>query len=355
MKKLILCAVSVLFLALGAAADGEELQVGLSDDIFGGVTQTAQERGDTCRGKYLRTENRGVTTEKRLGCALVIEPEYGQPALQLAMQEIRHITEVRIYELEIREFVPDDNGITCSFVSKVVSGEVWEGEKTTRTETGAGDPLANTTVTVNSIPCRTDAQGLVRIQDGRTLDLLAMLDNLSQRTAKLVIATAGVKLPQLEYTVYRTMPQRSEQDEKRLEEPQEQDVLVAAQLDFALSRMKPEQEKLVCTASVAGDTLKNTGVPFPVTVTVENQGAVPTSCLLGRSFSRIPGLNGKLFYFGAIPPGGKRSFTRWMCVDRESAANSAFLEIRFSDSWSIPDKKIPIKLTVLHSAPLLME
>lgn len=334
---------------------GDEMPVGIGEELLRRQPKPNALEADTCRGKYLRTETRNTRVSSQLGCALVVAGEYRQPALRLALKEIREITEVRIYELELREFVPDDNGVTGSFVNTVVSDQVWEGEKNTRTETRPGRVLANATVTVNGTPCRTDEQGIVLDRNGNILDLLSMLDNLSNRTAKLSIKVASVQLPPLEYTIFRTMPQRSTHDEKRLEEPPEQDVLIASGLDFTLSKFQPEQEKLICTAHCGTESVKTAGIPFPVSVTVENQGSAATSCLLGRSFSRIPGLNGKLFYFGAVPPGEKRTFTRWMTVDADTAVNDVFLEIRFSDSWSIPDKKIPINLTVIHTGSLLTE
>ena len=90
------------------------------------------------------------------------------------------------------------------------------------------------------------------------------------------------------------------------------------------------------------------GECFPLTIKVTNNGSRQTSCLLGRSFSRLDGLNGKLFYFGAVAPGDTARFTRYFKVSPEELVNHLFMEIRFSDSWGILKQTLQLDLPLIH-------
>ena len=59
-------------------------------------------------------------------------------------------------------------------------------------------------------------------------------------------------------------------------------------------------------------------------------------------------MNGRLFYFGAIPPGSSASFTRYIKPDADNLTSMAYAEIRFSDSWGIPVQKIEFKAPLVH-------
>ena len=146
----------------------------------------------------------------------------------------------------------------------------------------------------------------------------------------------------------RYMARRWE-DEKLLDEPAQQDLLVCYRLNFKQSLLQPEQEGL--EFSLVAEELPavvRTGEYFPVTVKVVNNGSRQTSCLLGRTFSRLEGLNGKLFYFGAVAPGDTATFTRYLKVAPEELVNNLFLEIRFSDSWGVLKQALELNLPLIH-------
>ena len=88
---------------------------------------------------------------------------------------------------------------------------------------------------------------------------------------------------------------------------------------------------------------------FPITVKVVNNGSKQTSCLLGRSFSRMQDLNGRLFYFGSIEPGNTARFTRYFKVNDGELAGRAFLDIRFSDSWSVLKPHLSVQFPLIHA------
>ena len=303
---------------------------------------------EKARGNYLRTEIREVIPSRRLTCTLVMDGEYRQPAIAIAYQDIQTITDVKLYETILRKFTPAAQpGGEPSVSVEVIPGELWPGETTRRQIASPRLPLTDTEIRFNGKPARTDAKGIARHPDGTAIDLLPHLDFLEKRTADFQILAAG--FPECVYRVYRTMPQRQAHDEKRLDEPEDQDVLVVAGLDFRQARSKPEQERLQCRVTLPGNlNLVTAGRAFPVTVTVSNHGQLDTSCLLARSFSRLPALNGILFYFGKIPPGKTASFTRFVTLPKNLPGNLAFAEIRFTDSWSPLPHALPLKLTVIH-------
>ncbi len=334
--------------AQGLSGDG----IGISPAVLERLTPASQRRDDLperssrCRGAYLRTETRGRKSTYRLAAALSTEDDNAQLTIQLDRQELQTITEVRIYETLLRTFVPGETEDQGTYDYSRLDGEVWEGESSQRTITLPAGPLVSTKVLLNGVELSTDRTGLVRDPDCR-LDLLALFDDLSTRSADLEIRVAGYD--PLHLTLTRTMPRRRPSDERQLDEDEAGEVLLAYGLDFRLSKGKPEQDALLCRVRFPKDcVLLEAGKPVPVTVEVENPGSVQTSCLIARTFSRMEGLDGKLFYFGAIPPGGRRAFTRMVTIPATEKASRAMAEIRFSDSWSIPPQVLKIDLPLVH-------
>lgn len=326
--------------------------IGISPAILERLTPPQQRRDDLppqssrCRGAYLRTETRGRKSTYQLVAALSTETDNAQLTVQLDRQEIQTITEVRIYETLLRTFVPGETEDQGTYDYKRLDGEIWEGESNQRTLTLPAGPLVSTKVLLNGVELSTDRTGLVRDPDCR-LDLLASFDDLSTRSLDLEIKAQGYD--PLHLTLTRTMPKRRASDERQLDEDESGEVLLAYGLDFQLSRGKPEQDALVCRVRFPKDcVLLEAGKPVPVTVEVENPGSTQTSCLIARTFSRLEGLDGKLFYFGAIPPGGKRAFTRMITIPATEKASRAMAEIRFSDSWSIPPQVLRIDLPLVR-------
>ena len=326
--------------------------IGVSSAVLDQLTPPQREEKQTisrCKGPFLRTEVRGKTSEFQLAAALALSHPHRQPVLQLKILEFQTLAEVRIYEAFLRTFIPGDNPGQGTIELRRLEGEVWEEETRPRTLLLEGGPLANTKVLLDGIPLATDEQGVVQDPENR-LNLLARFDNLGTRRSQVSIQVEGY--PELVFPLTRTMPQRAENDEKRLEEDEAGEILLAYGLDFRLSRRKPEQEALQCRLLLPKSmAFAVTGEAFPLTVEVTNRGSVQTSCLIARSFSRIPGLHGKLFYFGAIPPGKSASFTRLLTVENGEKTSKAYLEIRFSDSWGIPEHPLPLTLPLIHGTP----
>ncbi len=299
-----------------------------------------------CKGPFLREEVRDKQSEYQLSAALTITGPYRQPTISLKILERQTLRVVRIYEAYLRTFIPGDTPNQGTNEYRRLEGETWEEEAKPQIRFVDGGPLAQTTVLLDGISLTTDANGVVQDPENR-LDLLSRFDALGSRNSQLHIQAEGYG--ELLLPIRRTMPQRAENDERRLDEDEAGEVLLAYGLDFRLSRSKPEQDALQCRAILPkGMVYATTGKAFPLTVEVTNQGSAQTSCLIARSFSRTAGLHGKLFYFGAIPPGKSATFTRLLTISPQEITSKAYLEIRFSDSWSIPQKQILLELPLLH-------
>lgn len=299
-----------------------------------------------CRGKYLRDEERVVASEKTIKTAIVIEGPLRQPALRLVQMERQTVEITKVYEMRYRIFIPNQGQPGGSYSFNTIPGEVWRDKPKQVVRTREVEPLAMHEVSFNGRRALTDSDGIIRCLDA-PLDILADFDNLSVRKVNYTIAARGFHPDN--FTVYRTMPQRRDNDEKRLEEPPEQDLLVNYRLDFLYSKGQPEQEALECSYELpSAAAVVRTGERIPLTVRVVNRGKRPTSCLLARTFCRLPGINGKLFYFGAVAPGAEAKFTRYIIADSNDLAGMAFVEIRFSDSWGIPKQKLEFQLPLIH-------
>lgn len=323
--------------------------VGLSDETVLQITQPTKESIDNankCRGSFLRTMVKRVESKTNLVVNLTIVEDTRQPTFQLWTQEEQEITEIRVYETLLRSFVANANNGQGAFEYKLLPGEYTYGEEAVHVVKMPMKPLGNSPVKINAAFFVTDANGVVRDSEMK-LNILEAMDVLDRRTMEFIIETP--ELPMQVFTIYRTMPQRRDFDEKLLDEPSQQDILVCYHLDFKQSLLQPEQEGLeFAFESSRIPDLVRAGEYFPITVQVVNHGNRQTSCLLGRSFSRIPGMNGKLFYFGAIAPGDTARFTRYFKIAPEELVNQAFVEIRFSDSWGILKQRLPLDLHFVH-------
>ena len=312
---------------------------------------------ELCRGNYLRTDVRDQKVRYEMVPALAVEGPERQPVLVLRRHRITEQTEVRLYETMMRFFVRDKDG-TGYFDYKRVQDELWEGEKNVRVIPEEDGFVANARVRIDDlggheVACHTDDRGRV-IPDRGRLDLLEPFDDLSCRTKDYFIQCIGMtdgdkKLDGSMFRIYRTMPQRKAFDEKRLQEPPEQDILCRYGLDFQTSQLKPEQDALVCTVVFPENfAYAVAGKPFPVRVRIQNNGGYQTSCLIGRLFSRVRGVDGKLFYFGAVKPGESMEFTRFVTVPADLRTGKVYAELRFSDSWDAPKLSVPVKFTVVR-------
>ncbi len=121
-------------------------------------------------------------------------------------------------------------------------------------------------------------------------------------------------------------------DERNLEKPLNNDILVAFNRDFTKKRQSPERERLAVEIAGIPESVEP-GQRLNVTVRVKNNGNRATNCLLGRSFSGQDWLAGRLFYFGNIEPGQTQEFTRSVAVPGDYDVDRAFMAIAFQDSW----------------------
>ncbi|MCQ2403288.1 MAG: hypothetical protein MJ202_06135 [Lentisphaeria bacterium] len=339
-----------IFISLKAQQDSAFNGIGLDPKVLGAVIPA--EAGKTssnvsrCKGAYLRTEIRGSKSAYQLIPAIAIVGENRQPALQLKRLEVRTITEVRLYETLLRTFTPGQDNDHGTFDYQHLDDEIWEGESSQRVVSHEAGPLKDAEVFVNGEKLRTDANGVILDPENK-LAILEKFDDLGKRSIEFLVEVQDY--PAVSFPMTRTMPQRRDYDIKRIDEDDAHEMLLAYGMDFRLSKRQPEQDALKCSVSLPKDfAYAEAGKAFPVTITVTNEGQVQTSCLLARSFSRVPGLAGRLFYFGAIQPGETRSFTRLLTVDAAERSNTAFLELRFSDSWSPLKKRLPLTFTLIH-------
>ena len=304
---------------------------------------TAQEK---CRGNFLRSEIRKTETREQYDCALKPVNVFF-PCLQFKRQTHFTYHEIRIYETLERTIVEGDSNApktTGSSQYRLLPGEFWEGESSIRSEIKEGGPFANETFLINGKTLQTDAEGNIIADAQSGLEILDYFDNLNTRQLDLEIE--HVLLGTRKLTIYRTMPRRAKTDEKNLDENTVNDLLVAFNLDFYQRLTEPERQKLKVEYFL--NTLEiEPGKPFTLIIKVSNQGSRDTSCLLGRLFSREPSLTGKLFYFGAIPPGKTQLFSRTILPDAGLKVDHCFAALAFSDSWGeLPQHQLNLKIPV---------
>jgi len=286
------------------------------------------------RGNYLRTEIRNTEKTESFRVSLA-NPEGKGLGLSLSRLNILTHTEVKIYEAKMRVARGD------SFDFITIPNETVEGEEALRKETVDAGPFANEKLSVNGQEYTTDSDGFLGEEQ---LQLLRAFDDLNTRTVKLIFSHPLLGMQ--EFTVFRTMPFRPLNDEKRLEEPIEADLLMCMGRDFFQRPAGSERDGLTLTVVNLPETVAP-GQAITISLKIENNGKQETSCLLGRIFSREEWLNGLLFYIGAIKPGETAVVSRQATVPAGIKGNACFAGIVFQDSWgAVPKKGIPVKLLV---------
>jgi hypothetical protein len=303
----------------------------------------AQEK---CRGNFLRTETRKTEKREQYDCSLK-QVNGSFPCLQFTRQT--HFThhEIRIYETLERSTVEIDSNApktTGSYQYRLLPGEFWEGENNVRTELKENGPFANETFLINGKMLRTDGEGKIEANQQSGLEILEFFDNLNARQLEMEFEHA--LLGNKKITIYRTMPRRPKTDEKTLDENILNDILASLKLDFYQRLSEPERRKLKIEYFLNVLEIKP-GNPFAIIVKISNQGLRETSCLLGRLFSREPWMNGKLFYFGAIPPGKAQIFSRVLLPETGLKVDNCFATLALSDSWGeLPMHQKNLKIPV---------
>lgn len=291
--------------------------------VIGSFGQDASADRPHRRGRLLRTEVR--KTERLDGFECRMLPTQGSfPFLQITRKTLLTHHEVQIFEV-VREVARQNKGegitIRGTVDYEVIPGEVMEGEWTTREEWVDNGPFAETEFDILGQRWRTD-------RDGQIVDtaqvLLRGFDDLRTMTSELIIthATLGAK----KLTIARNMLRRAES--RGDDRGASFDLLEMLGLDFLQHRL-PGRDGL--TMDVSSPTAASAGDIVKITVTASNDGNQQVSSLLGRSFSRETWANGRMFYFGGLKPGEKRSFTRLLTVPEDIKAGACFMTIGFWD------------------------
>lgn len=284
-----------------------------------------------CRGKYLRTEILHVEEVPLIECQLVVKN--GMPGLKIGRQIRRTSVGVKMYESLIQTVGSD--GILSPGSNNVRyivdEGKEIPGEEVEDVEYRRDGVCRNQIFVVNGRTVVTDDEGVIVDWPGdEGIGILEYFDK--QENLDLQISISGKGMQHRQLTIFRRMPQRRENDEKNLVEPPERELLNVYGLNFLPGGGEPERKALDVTVKTRSNIILP-NVPFEIEVSVRNNGSKSTSCLAGRIFSRLPWLNGRWFYFGAVKPGETLKFKRYVVADRADLVDRAFGELRFRDSY----------------------
>ncbi len=260
------------------------------------------------RGKYLRTEVRSTEATEGYSVRLV-ENKTSFLSFEFRRVLTLKIHEVRMYETVMEKVTPNSGeGITqrgaVDYV--VVPGELFEGEHSERIEKKDDGPLKLEIFTFGGKTYYTDESG---IWIDQTQEIIAMFDNMRAREETL-------KFTHKEYgdfslVLTRNMIRRQKAVMPGGKDIPQEDMLEALGMDFTQLKLSSPD------GVVLKVVYKNKAAPgeiVAVTFEAKNNGMRSVSNMMGRSFSSVPSLDGKLFYFGMIPPGQKRSFSRLLAV-----------------------------------------
>ncbi len=301
----------------------------------------ADGEGSQRRGKYLRTEIRDVTIAKDFQFQPI--PEAGS-FLAFRFQEVqtRSYQEVRLYEVveEVAKF-QEGEGITPQGMIEYVPvpGKVAEGEIIPHEESVVTGPLKNQKLLLLGKEITTDDQG---IWIDATQEILSRFDNLGTTSLEVTATLPNGNGHAFHLTRF-LLKQREEQPLPGVQKPLTVDILEALGMDFS-REITPSSNEI--SATVEFPETAEAGSFHPVTVTVKNEGSKPVLNLFGCIFSSIPSLNGKLFYFGKLPPAESLSFSRVLQIPR--IEGDCFFTIAF---WSIlgpiPEPRIHQKIHIL--------
>lgn len=318
MPKLVLCLAACLILSLPTYAQRKERR----------------------RGKYIRTEIRH--TDHTPSFDFKITASTGSfSKISFKKTDVMTHHEVRLYEV-LLEIVKENQGEgitprgTVEYI--LVPGETYEGEKSTRQEIADNGPLANETIQLNGKNITTDANGLFIDTSQRILELF---DNLSLRSIKLTAKHASLGTKSIEVT--RNLIKRQPVNLPGKPRDYSVDLLTAFGQDYTQLRTSDinglKVKAVFPNNAKPGDTI-------PVTIEADNKGPKPVCNLIARSFSSIPEVNGKTFYFGSIQPGKQASFSRLFRIP-DNAQGPLYATIAF---WSIlgpaPTKAVNVNINI---------
>ena len=116
--KLLVCIMALVLAVAGFAAELQAVDtalsnIGLSDETVWQISQptrAAVDSANKCRGSFLRSMVKKVESTTYLVVNLAVVEDTQQPTFQLWLQEEQEITEVRIYETLLRNYIAGNNG-----------------------------------------------------------------------------------------------------------------------------------------------------------------------------------------------------------------------------------------------------
>ncbi len=269
------------------------------------------------RGNPLRDEV--ISSARYPSFSMELVAETGSiPVLRFVVQERVAEQCVRIYEAVLEVMRDNPQGPLApngNLEYKKLPGETIRGETFERERMETTGPLANTTLLLNGKKVTTDANGLL-VDSSQWL--LEQFDNL--RTREVVLTAEHGKFGRKTLVVTRGIIRKGDAQVPGMETTPTIDLLQAMKLDFTQLR---NSSVAGLEASIVSLPKGRAGEVVPMTVQVRNNGKLPVSNLIARSFSSEPAMNGKMFYFGAIKPGAKATFTRMVTLPEKDGKRFA--------------------------------
>ena len=237
----------------------------------------------TYPGKLVRKEL--VRTERTPGFTCELADSFdGTLRIQVTGYDIVVYHEIPVYEKVLEYRAPDETD-RGTIDQKVVVDEFVRGKMQKRVEKVPAGPVREESFKVNGTVSRTDARGLIEAPNDT---VLSMFDNLAVSDSVVRITHSVLGEVQMKVT-------RSELMNAIGVEAEEPGKTASPEaIDFAITAPKKIAR----------------GQPFVITLSGSNHSALPSSCIEARIVSRIPWLDGRMFYLGVLKPGNKRTFSR---------------------------------------------
>ena len=284
----------------------------------------AQSSGNKRRGKFLRTEvRRRDATQSYEVKAVSAKGSFPQFVFKKIL--IVTIHEVKLYETVIETVTANDGaGITPvgSVGYVVVPGEYIEGEESQRIERKFDGVMKLELFNLNGKAYTTDENG---IWTDEAQTVLSAFDRMRTKTVELRFSHKEYGDAVLELS--RNFIKREIPVIPGTENTQPTDLLEALGMDF--SQLKQCSDEGISVQVTCNKTAKP-GEVVALTVEVKNNGLRSVSNVIGRSFTSTPGLDGKMFYYGLMLPGQKRSFSRLVTMPQRKG--HCYIRLAF---WSV--------------------
>ncbi len=284
----------------------------------------AQQPDNKRRGRYLRTEVRRRDVAETYEVKAV--PAKGSfPQFIFKKILVLTIHEVKVYETVMETVTANDgSGITPvgSVNYVVIPGEYIEGDETQRVERKYDGVLKMELFTLNGKAYTTDENG---IWTDESQTVLAAFDRM--RTKNVEFRFSHKEYGEAALELSRNFIKREMPVLPGTEKAQPTDVLEALGMDF--SQLKLCSDEGISVQATYNKTAKP-GEVLALTVEVKNNGLRSVSNVIGRSFTSTPGLDGKMFYYGLLLPGQKRSFSRLVTMPQRKGP--CYIRLAF---WSI--------------------